>query len=84
MAQGTVKTFDLEKGSGLIEAEDGEELRVHRSALVDEAQQGLYPGDIVSFRVGRDRFGRRAALEVRRIGWEEQEEDDDTPREWSF
>ena len=82
--QGTVRAFDTERGSGEIEADNGEVLKVFRSALRDEALSGLYPGDIVSFLVGRDRFGRRVAQEVRRIGWDEGEDPDAPPREWTF
>lgn len=83
MPEGVVKQFDAQKGTGIIETEAQEELPVHRSAIADEGLKSLHPGDLVSFKVGRNRFGRRAALEVNRIGWEE-EEDGDTPREWTF
>lgn len=82
--QGTVRSFDTGRGSGEIEADSGEVIRVFRSALRDEALSGLYPGDIVSFRIGRDRFGRTVAQEVRRIGWDEGEDPDAPPREWTF
>lgn len=83
MAQGTVRSFDPQKGTGLIVTDEQEELRVHRRALAEDGLLVLHPGDVVEFRVGRDRFGRRAALDVRRIGWVEEDEDD-TPREWTF
>lgn len=82
--QGTVQSFDLARGLGEIQTESGEVYSVHRSALRDEALSGIYPGDVVEFVAGRNRFGHRAALEVRRVGWEEDEGDPDTPREWSF
>ncbi len=82
--QGTVRSFDSGRGSGEIEADSGEMIKVFRSAVRDEALSGLYPGDIVSFLIGRDRFGRRVAQEVRRIGWDEGEDPDAPPREWSF
>ena len=82
--QGMVRSFDSGRGSGEIETDKGEMLQVFRSALRDEALSGLYPGDIVSFLVGRDRFGRRVAQEVRRIGWDEGEDPDAPPREWTF
>ncbi len=85
MAEGVVKWYDAAKGTGVIETETQEELPVHRSALRDEAMQGLHAGDVVAFRPGRNKFGRRAALDVRRIGWIEDEgEDSDVPREWTF
>lgn len=82
MPEGTVKEFDEARGTGVILAENGEELPVHHSAIEDEGLRALHPGDIVEFSVGRNKFGRRCAVKVRRIGWEEG--GDDTPREWSF
>ena len=85
MAEGIVLEFDQEKGHGLIEAENGEKLPVHRNDFAEESQQGLYSKDIVEYTLGRNRFGKRAAKNVRRIGWEEGDTDEDgPPREWSF
>jgi len=81
--QGTVLSYDPDRGTGEVQTEAGETFAVHRSALRDEALRGIYPGDIVEFVAGRNRFGRTAALEVRRVGWDE-EEDDGNPREWTF
>jgi len=81
--QGTVQHFDAAKGQGEIQTEQGDAYAVHRSALRDDALSGIFPGDIVEFVAGRNRFGHRAALEVRRVGWEEGDEDD-SPREWTF
>jgi cold shock CspA family protein len=80
---GTVQGFDPDRGTGEIQTESGEVFHVHRSELRDEALSGIFPGDIVEFVAGRNRFGRQAALEVRRVGWEE-DEGDDGPREWTF
>lgn len=82
--QGTVQSFDPDRGLGEIQTESGETYAVHRSALRDEALSGIYPGDVVEFVAGRNRFGRPAALEVHRVGWEDDEGDPDTPREWTF
>ena len=82
--QGVVKSFDPERGIGEVETARGEVLSVHRSSLRDDALKGVYPGDIVEFVSGRDRFGRRAALEIRRIGWEDEEDENAAPREWTF
>ena len=84
IGQGVVQRFDADKGVGEIEAEDGKVFAVHRSALRDEALSGIFAGDIVEFRVGRNRFGRPAALDVRRIGWEDEEDEGGAPREWTF
>jgi cold shock CspA family protein len=81
--QGTVQSFDPTRGLGEIQTDAGEVFSVHRSALRDEALSGIYPGDIVEFVAGRSRFGQKAALEVRRVGWAE-DADDDSPREWTF
>ena len=83
MPEGKVISFDPDRGTGVIEADSGEELPVHRSALVDDQSAVLYPGDIVEFTLGRNKFGRRAAQQVRKIGWDE-EGDSDEPREWNF
>jgi cold shock CspA family protein len=82
MPEGTVKEFDERRGTGTILAENGEELTVHRSAIEDDGLRALHSGDIVEFTTGRNKFGRRCALQVRRIGWEEN--GGDSPREWSF
>jgi len=82
MPEGTVKDFDTSRGMGTILAEGGEELSVHHSAIEDEGLRALHPGDIVEFSVGRNKFGKRCAVKVRRIGWEEGS--GDTPREWTF
>ena len=81
--EGKVISFDESKGVGVIQADSGEEVTVHRSAVLDTGSGSLFRGDVVEFRIGRNRWGRRAALEVRRIGWDEEEQDD-KPREWTF
>lgn len=81
--QGTVLDFDLQRGSGEVQTERGETFSVHRNDLRDEALRGIYPGDIVEFVPGRNRFGHKAALEVRRVGWDEDDGGEE-PREWSF
>jgi CspA family cold shock protein len=83
MPEGVVKEFNAQRGFGTIEAENGEELPVHRSALVEDHARDLHSGDIVEYTVGRDKRGRRAALQVRVIGWEDSG-DPDKPREWTF
>ena len=80
--EGVVKEFDAQRGLGIILGQDGEELSVHHTAIADEGLRALHPGDIVSFSIGRNRFGRRCAVQVRRIGWDEGGSDE--PREWSF
>jgi CspA family cold shock protein len=79
--EGVVKEFDSQRGHGTIVGENGDELAVHHSAIEDEGLRALHPGDLVEYTVGRNKFGRRCAVSVRRIGWEESS---DTPREWTF
>ena len=82
LREGVVKEFDTTKGVGLILSRDGEEVSVHHSEIEDEGLHALHPGDIVEFGIGKNRFGRRCAVRVRRIGWEESAGDE--PREWTF
>jgi cold shock CspA family protein len=82
LREGVVRDFDEQRGTGTILSRDGEEVQVHRSAIEDEGLRSLHPGDIVEFAVGRNRFGRRGAVRVRRVGWEE--EGGEQPREWTF
>jgi cold shock CspA family protein len=83
MPRGVVKEFDPERGSGVIEEDSGGEIRVFRSGLAEEGQRVLYRGDVVEYRVGRSKRGGRAAVDVVRIGWEDEPEDG-APREWTF
>lgn len=39
MKNGTVKFFNSEKGFGFIKAENGEEIFVHASGLIDEIRE---------------------------------------------
>ena len=82
--EGKVIAFDAQKGVGTIRADNGEELGVHRSAIAEGGQGQLFPGDMVEFTVGRNRWGRRAALAVSRIGWDEEDDPDGAPGEWMF
>jgi len=83
MPRGVVMEYDPEKGRGTIEEEGGGEIPVFRSGLGGEGQRVLYRGDVVEFRVGRSKRGGRAAVDVVRIGWED-EPVDGSPREWTF
>jgi CspA family cold shock protein len=62
---GTVKWFDRRKGYGFIVRENGDDIFVHYSAIL-EPDGSLDDGDHVTFVVGPGRKGE-AALEVRRI-----------------
>ena len=62
---GTVKWFDTRKGYGFIKRENGEDIFVHYSAILEPGGT-LDDGDRVAFVVGPGRKGE-AANEVRRI-----------------
>ena len=65
MANGTVKWFSNKKGYGFIEQEEGGDIFVHYSAILEPGGT-LEDGDRVAFVVGPGRKGE-AANEVRRI-----------------
>ncbi len=56
MKTGTVKFFNSVKGFGFITAEDGQELFVHVTGLIDQIQDG----DKVSFEVAEGKKGLNA------------------------
>ena len=66
MAQGTVKWFNLQKGYGFIEQEDGKDVFVHHSAIQGEGFKSLAEGDRVSFDVAQGAKGP-AAENVRKL-----------------
>jgi cold shock protein len=67
MPQGTVKWFNNGKGYGFIEvdAEDGEDVFVHHTAIVAEGYRTLNKGDKVSFEVVQGPKGLHARNVVR-------------------
>lgn len=56
MKKGTVKFFNETKGFGFIKADDGEEIFVHVTGLVDEIQEN----DEVTFEVAQGKKGLNA------------------------
>lgn len=56
MKKGTVKFFNETKGFGFIKAEDGEEIFVHVTGLIDEIQEN----DVVTFEVEKGKKGLNA------------------------
>ena len=62
MARGRVKWFSEEKGYGFIEnEEDGDDLFVHFSEIVDEGFKSLEEGAKVEFEVIDGRRGKQAS-----------------------
>ncbi len=62
MQEGTVKFFDSTKGFGFITSENGEEIFVHVSGLIDD----ITDNDRVSFTTEQGRKGINA-VEVKRV-----------------
>jgi CspA family cold shock protein len=63
---GTVKSFDMSKGYGYIEAGNGEEVFVHYQSIIDNGLKMLLAGDQVEFAVKSKPSGP-VALEVTRL-----------------
>jgi cold shock protein len=61
MKNGKVKWFNAEKGFGFIEAEDGNDVFVHYSAIQTEGFKTLEEGQEVSFEVVEGARGPQAA-----------------------
>ncbi|MGD9677422.1 MAG: cold-shock protein [Vulcanibacillus sp.] len=49
MQQGTVKWFNADKGYGFLQAEDGNDIFIHFSAIQSEGYKSLDEGDKVEF-----------------------------------
>ena len=64
-AQGTVKWFNESKGFGFIQAEGGEEVFVHFSAISGEGFRTLTEGDRVEFDAVEGPKGKQAANVVK-------------------
>ena len=59
--QGTVKWFNNAKGYGFIGRDDGPDLFVHYSAIVEGGYKTLQEGDKVEFEVTQGNKGPQAA-----------------------
>jgi len=64
--QGKVKWFNPEKGYGFIEREDGGDVFVHYSAIVQEGFKTLTEGEDVEFDIVEGSRGPQAANVIRK------------------
>ncbi|MFX3623752.1 MAG: cold-shock protein CspD [Ectobacillus sp.] len=66
MQVGKVKWFNSEKGYGFIQAEDGNDVFVHFSAIQGEGFKTLEEGQEVSFEIVEGNRGPQAANVVKK------------------
>ena len=64
--KGTVKFFSDDRGFGFIAREGGNDVFVHRSNVVGDANVVLEPGQVVEFEIGVGRKGDEA-INVRTV-----------------
>ena len=65
MNKGTVKWFNAEKGFGFIERENGGDVFVHFSAIVEDGYKSLEEGQSVEFDIVEGERGEQAANVVK-------------------
>ncbi|MCG2522343.1 cold-shock protein [Staphylococcus epidermidis] len=65
MNSGTVKWFNAEKGFGFIERENGGDVFVHFSAIVENGYKSLEEGQSVEFDIVEGERGEQAANVVK-------------------
>lgn len=65
MNNGTVKWFNSEKGIGFIERENGGDVFVHFSAIVEDGYKSLEEGQNVEFDIVEGERGEQAANVVK-------------------
>lgn len=65
MNNGTVKWFNAEKGFGFIERENGGDVFVHFSAIVEDGYKSLEEGPSVEFDIVEGERGEQAANVVK-------------------
>jgi CspA family cold shock protein len=67
MAHGTVKWFNADKGFGFITQENGPDVFVHYSAIVETGYKSLNEGDPVEFQITQGPKGPQAQS-VKKLG----------------
>lgn len=65
MNNGTVKWFNAKKGFGFIERENGGDVFVHFSAIVEDGYKSLEEGQSVEFDIVEGERGEQAANVVK-------------------
>ncbi len=66
MATGTVKWFNVQKGFGFIQPDEGgKDVFVHVSAVERSGMGGLREGQKISYELEQDRQGRSSAVNLR-------------------
>lgn len=65
MNNGTVKWFNAEKGFGFIERENGGDVFVHFSAIVEDGYKSIEEGQSVEFDIVEGERGEQAANVVK-------------------
>ncbi|MHB7942175.1 cold-shock protein [Staphylococcus capitis] len=65
MNNGTVKWFNSEKGFGFIERDNGGDVFVHFSAIVEDGYKSLEEGQNVEFDIVEGERGEQAANVVK-------------------
>lgn len=65
MNNGTVKWFNAEKGFGFIKRENGGDVFVHFSAIVEDGYKSLEEGQSVEFDIVEGERGEQAANVVK-------------------
>ncbi|MEW6522462.1 MAG: cold shock domain-containing protein [Bacillota bacterium] len=63
--QGKVKWFNAEKGYGFIEREDGGDVFVHYTAIMNEGFKTLNEGELVEFEIVEGPRGPQASNVVK-------------------